>query len=157
MGVVLQQNVRQRKNIWSEEMTKSRNGFTLVEVLVAGVILALSAVALGLTVSNCIHSLSLARDYQRAAELLDKTFTKIDLIGPARMFYEGPTQGVFNEPHHKFAWQAEIDSRLEGNLYQVTVRILWQTPSGKPRSIKAQTLLNDPPDSHQSQLYWEDL
>ena len=133
-------------------------GFTLVEVLVAGVILALSAVALGMAVSNCMNSLGLARDYQRAAELLDRTFTKIDLIGPSLLLYEGPTQGVFNEPHQKFSWQAEIDdSRLEGHLYEVTVSIFWQTPSGKLRSIKAQTLLNDPPDSDQSELFWEDL
>ena len=51
--------------------TLSRRGFTIVEALVAGVILSLSAVALGATVSHCMRSLTLARDYQRAAELLD--------------------------------------------------------------------------------------
>ena len=133
-------------------------GFTLVEVLVAGVILALSAGALGLTISNCMRSLTLARDYQQAAELLDKTFTKIDLIGPARILYEGPSEGLFEESRHeRFAWQAEIDSRLEGNLYEVTVRILWETPSGKVRFIEAQTLLNDPPGSRPSELYWDEL
>ena len=141
----------------SRPTTPRPRGFTLIEVLVAGVILALSAVALGMTVSNCMRSLTLARDYQRAAELLDKTFTKIDLIGPALLLYEGPTQGLFEKPHDRFAWQAQIDSRLEANLYEVTVRILWQTPSGKPRSIEAQTLLNDPPGSRPSELYWEDL
>ena len=135
-----------------------RRGFTLIEVLVAGVVLALSAGALGLTVSQSMHSLALARDYQRAAELLDKTFTKIDLIGPSRILYEGPSEGVFDEPRHeKFSWQAEIDTRMEGNLYEVTVRILWQTPSGKPRFIEAQTLLNDPPDSRSSELSWDEL
>ena len=132
-------------------------GFTLVEVLVAGVILTLSAGALGLSVSRCMGSLSLARDYQRAAELLDRTFTKIDLIGPALLLYEGPSEGLFEEPHDRFAWQAKIDSRLEGHLYEVTVRILWETPSGKPRFIEAQTLLNDPPGSRPSELYWDEL
>ncbi|MCK4850066.1 MAG: prepilin-type N-terminal cleavage/methylation domain-containing protein [Phycisphaerae bacterium] len=133
-------------------------GFTLVEVLVAGVILALSAGALGLTISQSMRSLALARDYQQAAELLDKTFTKIDLIGPALLHYEGPTEGIFDEARHeRFAWQAKIDSRLEGNLYEVTVRILWETPSGKGRFIEAQTLLNDPPGSRPSELYWDEL
>ncbi len=138
--------------------TKRSRGFTLVEVLVAGVVLALSAGATGLTISNGMRSLALARDYQRAAELLDRTFTKIDMIGPARILYEGPSEGLFDEDRHeKFAWQATIDSRLEGNLYEVTVRILWQTPSGKPRFIEAQTLLNDPPGSRSSELYWDEL
>ena len=133
-------------------------GFTLVEVLVAGVILALSAGALSLTVAQNMRSLSLARDYQRSAELLDRTFTKIDLIGPARLLYEGPREGHFAKPYDRFAWQVkEIESRLEGNLYEVTVRILWETPGGKPQFIEAQTLLNDPPGSRSQELLWEEL
>ncbi len=143
----------------TSRLTSQRSaGFTLVEVLVAGVILALSAGALGLTISQSMRSLGLARDYQQAAELLDKTFTKIDLIGPARILYEGPSEGLFDEARHeRFAWQVKIDSRLEGNLYEVTVRILWETPSGKGRFIEAQTLLNDPPGSRPSELYWDEL
>ncbi len=105
-----------------------------------------------------MRSLSLARDYQVAAELLDRTFTKIDLIGPALLYYEGPTNGLFEQPRHdKFAWQTVITPSLQGDLYKVTVRIIWQTPSGKPRFIEAQTLLNDPADSRPNELYWEDL
>ena len=142
----------------SRPTSQRSDGFTLVEVLVAGVILALAAGTLGLTVSQSMRSLGLARDYQRAAELLDKTFTKIDLIGPARILYEGPSEGLFDEARHeRFAWQAKIDSRLEGNLYEVTVRILWETPSGKGRFIEAQTLLNDPSGDQPSELYWDEL
>ena len=138
--------------------TERSRGFTLVEVLVAGVILALSAGALGLTLSQSMQSLALARDYQRAAELLDRTFTKIDMIGPARMYYEGPNEGFFEEAQNeRFAWQAKIDTRLEGNLYEVTVQIMWQTSGGQTRSIEAQTLLNDPAGSRSSELYWDEL
>ena len=126
--------------------------------LIAGVILALSAGALSLTVSQNMRSLSLARDYQRAAELLDRTFTKIDLIGPARLLYEGPRQGRFAKPYDRFAWQVkEIEPRLEGNLYEITVRIFWETPGGKPQFIEAQTLLNDPDGSRSESLLWEEL
>ena len=104
-----------------------------------------------------MRSLTLARDYQRAAELLDRTFTKIDLIGPALLYLEGPTAGVFEPPHQDFAWQAQIDTRLDGSLYEVTVTITWQTAGGTYRSIQAQTLLNDPPGSRSSDILWEDL
>jgi hypothetical protein len=118
----------------------------------------LSAGALGLTLSQSMQSLSLARDYQRAAELLDRTFTKIDLIGPARMYDEGPNEGFFEEAQNeRFAWQVKIDTRLEENLYEVTVQIMWQTSGGRTRSIEAQTLLNDPPGSRSSELYWDEL
>ena len=104
-----------------------------------------------------MRSLTLARDYQSAAELLDRTFTKIDIIGPALLYTEGPTAGAFDRPHEKFAWQAEIDTRLDGSLYEVTVSITWQTPGGTYRSVRAQTLLNDPPGSRSSEILWEDL
>ena len=134
-----------------------RRGFTLVETLVSGVILALSAVALGAVISQGMNSLTLARDYQQAAELLDQTLTKIDLIGPSTLLYEGPTADFFDPPYDRFAWQAQIESRTEGYLYEVTVRIVWITPVGTQRSVQAQTLLNDAPDSRPSGLDWYSL
>jgi type II secretory pathway pseudopilin PulG len=134
-----------------------RGGFTLVEALAAGVILALSAVVLGIAVTQGMRSLELARDYQRAAELLDRTLTKVDLIGPARLLLEGPTRGAFEPPHDRFAWQLDISPRLEGYLYEVTVQITWSSPRGERRSTVAQTLLNDPPDSRPAELDWDDL
>ena len=135
----------------------ARRGFTLVETLAAGVILGLSAAVLGITVSSNMRSLALARDFQRAAELLDRTLTKIDTIGPAQLLAEGPTAGGFNPPHERFIWTATIERRFEGDLYDVTVRIAWPTPDGKQRSVEAQTFLNDPADLMQSELDWNDL
>ena len=135
---------------------RHRKGFTVVEALAAGVILAISAAVIGTSVSQALASLQLARDYQLAAELLDATLTKIDLIGPVRLVWEGPTEGQFPPPLDRFTWQADIDARLEGSLYEVTVRILWQTATGQ-RSVQAQTLLNDPLNSRKAELDWEHL
>ena len=141
----------------SKRIKRQTSGFTLVEVLVAGVVLALSAAVLGTTISQGMHSLALARDYQQAAELLDETLTKIDIVGPARLLYEGPLEDFFDSPHDGFAWQANIEQRTEGYLYEVTVSILWTTPAGEQRSVQGQTLLNDPPDSRPSELDWYSL
>ena len=105
-----------------------------MEALAAGVILALFASVLGLAVSRGMRSLALSRDYQQAAELLDRTLTKIDTIGPARLWAEGPLEGEFEYPHDRFSWTATIESRVEGHLYDVTVRVAWETPGGGRRS-----------------------
>ena len=128
-----------------------------MEALVAGVILALWAAVLGTTISQSMGSLALARDYQQAAELLDKTLTKIDMIGPARVMFEVPSEGVFEAPRERFSWQREIEARTEGHLYEVTVRIRWTTPGGQIQSIEAQTLLNDQPGSRPSELNWDEI
>ena len=131
-------------------------GFTLVETLCAGVLMGLAGIVVGTAISQAIQSQILARDYQRAAELLDRTLTKIDLIGPERVVREGPVRGQFEPPHEQFAWQAEIDSQLSGHLYELNVTIFWQS-AGTLRQVQASTLLNDAPLSRNPLLMWDQL
>ncbi|NQU75926.1 MAG: prepilin-type N-terminal cleavage/methylation domain-containing protein [Planctomycetes bacterium] len=132
-------------------------GFTLAEALVAGVILAISSAGLGMIVTGGMRSLSRARQYQQAAELLDRILTRIDLIGPARLLAEGPTEGTIDTPHGPWAWKAIIDTRPEGCLYDVTVSLTWLMPAGQRQSVQAQTFLNDPPGARSAELKWDDL
>ncbi|MBN1943105.1 MAG: prepilin-type N-terminal cleavage/methylation domain-containing protein [Phycisphaerae bacterium] len=133
-------------------------GFTLVEVLAAGMILALAAAALSLGVRQSLRSLQTARDYQQAAELLDRVMTKIDLIGPGNVSAEGPLAGQFDPPRERFEWESQIELlATEGWLYEVTVRIAWPNPAGQKQVVEAQTLLFDPPSQDKSGLSWEDV
>ena len=131
-------------------------GYTLVEALAAGVILAASAGVLGRIVSGTMESMRVARDVQRAAQLLDQTLTKIDTIGPQRLLEEGPADGAFPPPDGQFRWRAAIESRLGGHLYEVTVHVSWPTDRGV-RTVSATTLLNDPPQSRSGTVRWDQL
>jgi hypothetical protein len=124
---------------------------------VAGVILALSVTAIGAVITTSFRSLERSREYQTAAELLDRTLTRIDMVGPARLELEGPTQGGFEAPHEAYAWKASITPMTEGHLYDVIVTVSWQTPGGRHGSVQAETFLNDPPESRPPALKWEDL
>ena len=97
-----------------------------------------------------------ARDLQRAAQLLDETLTRIDLIGPERISREGPLEGQFEPPDDRFTWEAQIESTVPGNLYKVTVRVTWTGPRGQ-HAAAAQTLLNDTTGSHDATLEWRNL
>ena len=94
-----------------------------------------------------------ARDYRRAAEMLDETLTKIDLIGPRRIEYEGPRDGQIDE---HFAWKATVDQLIDGDLFEVAVEVYWSTPTGQ-RSVQARTLINDAIESRNPLLTWDDL
>ncbi|MCJ7543090.1 MAG: hypothetical protein MUP47_00755 [Phycisphaerae bacterium] len=130
--------------------------FTVIEALAAGTILAMAALIVGPSVSGALVGLEDARDLQRAAQLLDETLTRIDLIGPERVSREGPLTGQFEAPDDRFTWQAQIEPTVPGDLYQVTVRVSWTGPRGR-HTAAAQTLLNDTPGSHNETLEWRNL
>ena len=135
-------------------------GFTLVEALLAGVILALSAGVLGTSLRQSYQSVQIAAQSRQAAQVLDEILTRIDLIGPDRISREGPTEGSVAGPAGALNWQATIQPRLEGHLFEVTVRVSWggqADPGPGRRRVQAQTLLNDPPDSRDKMLNWDDL
>ena len=134
-------------------------GFTLVEALAAGIILSASAALIGLGVSQSMASLQRARNYQHAAELLHEVLTKIDIIGPERISREGPTDGSFEGRFNdRFRWEATIETsdRLEADLYDIQVRIIWLVPGGE-RSVEAHTIIHDPLFSRPTMLEWDEL
>jgi type II secretory pathway pseudopilin PulG len=131
-------------------------GFTLIETLVAGIILALAIAVMSTAISHAYSALGESRDERRAAALLDDLLTKIDLIGPARIANEGPHNGNFDGGDERFSWTADIQNRPQGHLFQVTVTVSW-TEAGKSKSATIDTYLNDPPKSRDSTLKWRDL
>ncbi len=133
-----------------------RGGFTLIEVLVAGIILAMAIGVMGMALSRSYGALSDARDERRAAALLNELLTKVDLIGPERIASEGPRSGNFEDEDERFSWTIDVANRPDGHLYQVTATIKWS--QGKQElSREVQTYLNDPPKSHDPAVKWRDL
>jgi len=131
-------------------------GFTLIEVLIAGMILAISAAVIGTALSHAYASLSEAKDERRAAILLDDLLTKIDMIGPARIASEGPRQGNFDGSDERFSWSVDIQNRPQGHLYDITATLSWSYGK-QEKSVQVHTYLNDPPNSRDATLRWRDL
>ena len=106
---------------------RSRGGFTLLEVLVAFVILSVSLVALMRGFSSGLNAIGAAGDYQIATMLAR---SKIDEIGPVIELTEGHHAGTFE---NGYAWQAEITAYDLGQAepfpvqgYQIAVTVQWQ-------------------------------
>lgn len=148
-------DVKRATNI-SHRRSQIHRGFTLIEALVAGVLLAMVGAMVGLGASQAVRVSAETRDLERAAELLDATMTKIDLLGPSRIYTEGPTSGAFPPPDERFRWEATVESLIDGDLYEVTLKLRWRTGTGE-RSAELVTRLNDPVGSRNALLQWEDL
>ncbi|MAE65373.1 MAG: hypothetical protein CMJ18_13965 [Phycisphaeraceae bacterium] len=152
-----------KTRIHKPEFRNARRAFTLVEALAAGMILAMGTVTIATGIGQSAKMRARAREVERAAEVLDLVMTRIDLIGPARLRIEGPVEGTFGARHR---WSAEIEPRLEADLYEIHLEVRWDPPSGRDRddaapdaerAVRLHTLLNDPPNSRNPILQWEDL
>ena len=135
---------------------RAHGGFTILEGLLAGVILAVSAVAIAHGMNQSMEAARLAREHDEAAMLLDQVFTRIYTIGPDRLLSVGPREGRFPEPYENYRWEVTIQTTELPDLYRLGVRLSWPTPRGT-RHVEADTQLYDPPGSRPTMLDWGDL
>lgn len=151
-----ERSVTARPDHPSSRGARGSRGFTLLEALLAGVILAAVGVAVGGAVIGSLRAGGAGREYAIAAQLLDDTMTKLDLIGPSRIRSEGPTTGTFPPPHERFRWSVTITEPNLPDLFEVTLTVTWASDRGE-RSAVAATRLFDPINSRNPLLRWEDL
>ncbi len=134
---------------------EGRGGFTIIESLVAGIILAIFAAAIAGAVARSSQAAARADDRRLAAGWLDEVFTRIDVIGPATLATEGPVDGELDE---RFSWSAaftQVDAPPD--LYDVAVTIRYTTPSGSTAAVRGYTRLYDPPGLRAATVTWEGL
>jgi general secretion pathway protein I len=122
---------------------RMERGFTLIEVLAALVILALSLGALLRLVSGGLGGLGAAEDYTTASLLAESW---LEGLGVERALLEGEETGAFDE---RFRWRAVVrslalDERGEPSdwpvrAYEVQLTVLWDEGIGQ-RSIVLSTL-----------------
>ncbi|MBB6429896.1 prepilin-type N-terminal cleavage/methylation domain-containing protein [Algisphaera agarilytica] len=135
--------------------TSRSRGFTIVESLIAGVILALFAAALAGTTAQSSRAALRAQDHRKAAEWLDTVFNRIDMIGPARLASEGPVQGALDD---RFNWSLSLDNdALYPDLYLVSVVISYTGADGRPARVEGHTQIHDPVGRRLVVARWEDL
>jgi general secretion pathway protein I len=122
---------------------RATEGFTLIEVLVALMILALSLAIIFSVFSVGLRGRKAAEDYERATQLAE---SKLDSIGIDEPIQEGVTVGRFDD---RFGWKTVVAPYLEvgrpddkdalRRAMTVAVIVSWGEPSEK-RSVTLSTL-----------------
>lgn len=109
-----------------------RGGFTLLEVMVALAILAVSLVVLLGLRNRDVQLQAYARDLTRATLLARQMAAGIDLAGPPELGYQ---EGDFGEDEPGFAWQRQVTpfmSEFIGDrVHEVRVSVLWGPTDGQ--------------------------
>ena len=118
-----------------------RNGLSLVEVLVAGVILSGTVVTVGALSSKSLLSTGQNQAYEKAGDLIDRQLTIIDAMGIDAFLETGMTEGDFGDQAPGYTWRMSSTYLEVDNLYRVTLTVLW-IEYGRPRSLSVSTRLN---------------
>ena len=116
---------------------RNRAGFTLLEVLIAMVILSVAVVALIQTASQGLRLLKLSSDHQEAAALADRLVRAVD----------SPVEGMESGQEGPFTWERRVRvmavldelSPISGpspQLLSLSVAVRW----GNRRMIEVATL-----------------
>jgi prepilin-type N-terminal cleavage/methylation domain-containing protein len=108
------------------KIANSRAGLTLVEVLLALVILGIGLSGLIATASKCLSVAKKARNYETARELL----ARVDIEKPIQLekkIEDAEGSGSFDAPYQGYAWKREIElvGLEEDCLYRVNTRVSW--------------------------------
>jgi general secretion pathway protein I len=108
-------------------------GFTLIEVMVALAIFALTAVVLGAAYVNVLNSFEVARNSNVNNE--DVSFARSQLLSQADL--QTATAGSeFDDGDRHVKWTAEIDPANETDLFTVTFTcVISETSAGAPRTV----------------------
>lgn len=123
---------------------KARRGFSLLEVLVATVVMGIAVTGLIVGLSQSVKNASRLADYDRAAMLARTKMN--DLLLDVNQPFEGSVQGTFGaaETPVPSGWTAVLKpfdvppGAGPGTmiLQQIALQIWWQPPAGTRRNLQ---------------------
>lgn len=102
---------------------KRQHGFTLVEMIVATLILAIAIVGAMGAISSSAHATEMGDRVQTAALLAQRKMTELEL--QASNMTSGEQQGDFGEEFANYRWRAVLDTTEFDKLLKLTLTITW--------------------------------
>ena len=107
-------------------ITKHNNkGFTLIETILACVILCASVLTLGAISTRSLITVRLNRQYETAAALAERQLILIDYIGIQDFIMMGQLEGDFEQLELSYHWQVSTRQIDIDNLYEVQITVDW--------------------------------
>ena len=120
---------------------QNKSGFTLVETILASIILCAAVLALGAISTRSLGLTRLNRQYEVASTLVDRQLSLIDYIGVDNFIEFGQTEGEFDQYEPVYNWEVVTESIGIDNLYVVNITISW-IERNRQYSVSVDTRLN---------------
>jgi len=118
-----------------------QNGFTLIEVIVASLILCGAVMAIGAISVRSLTGTKLNRQYECALAVAEKQLCVIDYLGIDDFLKTGLSEGIVQEFEQEYAWSIDTEYQDIDNLYSVTISVSW-LEGRRPHTVTIETRLN---------------
>ena len=116
-----------------EQKPLARNGFLLIEVLLAGTILGIVLIVLSVAVARCVHGLSVTGNYRTASQVLDERLAFFDQGNELR---QGTWDGTVERDGRRFAWKHELTPTDDPRFFKERVEVNWKQSDGEREEIR---------------------
>jgi hypothetical protein len=102
-----------------------KRGFTLVETIVATIILCGSVLTIGAICSRAVTGTRINRSYETALNLVNRQLSLIDYVGIDEFLEMGQMSGDFEDIAPGYRWQVNTEYQELDALYYVSITVYW--------------------------------
>jgi len=128
----------------------AKSGFTLIEMIVATLILALAIVGALSVISNSTRAVESGERLQTAALLAQNKLTELEL--QTTNMTSGEQQGDFGEEYPTYRWRTMTDTTEFEKLFKVTLIVSWGENTGGNEREFVTYLRNDTDQTPEEQV-----
>ena len=121
--------------------SRRRTGFTLVEVLVTMVMMAIVLPVVMRGISLATNAASLAKHQAEAAQLGDQLLNEMSMVLANGEAFSYGSSGEFADTVYK--WQLETADDTETGITTMMLHVIW-SERGQDRSLALSTMVSDP-------------
>ena len=122
-------------------VTNCNKGFTLIETILASLILCASVLVLVAISTRSLSGTRLNRQYETAAALVEKRLVLVDYIGIEDFIKLGQMEGNFEQLEPVYHWEVSAEQIGIGSLYEVKATVTW-ADRNRSYDVSACTRLN---------------
>lgn len=132
------------KNEFRSRGAVKAHGFTMLETLVAALILSLSVVTVAALFSRSLAAVSELDEYERAWSLVDRQFTLIDQMGIEEFINSGELTGFFESDEGDgggYWFSADVTPTDSDGLYRINLTVYWGDEQ-QPRQVVCSSIFS---------------
>ena len=119
-----------------------RGGFTLIEMIVATILLAIGVLASVGVIDGSEHAAATAHDLEIASYLASEKMSDAAIQASEGQINTDQQQGNFSPEHPNFHWQESVQQGQFTNLYLVKIVVQWGNPASPHSTEITSDLVN---------------